>query len=305
MPQRRAQLARSRRRRTGHGAERRRRTSRHQARLRDPRRWATRSSSRSSTAPSSPPRPRRRPAGHGPGRRLATSSSRSIQGLVQTPASQGIATSVPGATLADPLNEIIESGIPSCSSTCSTRASTPPTSASARSSAAASSARPSWRSSVAQTCRPARSSSATASPASRCSRTATQGVPRSLAAAPGLEVVGPFDVKVAADRELRRVGGPPHGQPGRGRAHRPVRPRPRQPRPAAGGQPRHDFVAGRLRPDRENLAALEDGNAYVSLGQTPFMQGYLPDQDALDIDHRRAPMWTSRLAASSTRARRS
>lgn len=37
-----------------------------------------------------------------------------------------------------------------------------------------------------------------------------------------------------------------------------------------------DLVAGGYDLTAENLAALESGNADVSLGQTPFMQGYLP-----------------------------
>jgi ABC-type sugar transport system substrate-binding protein len=36
------------------------------------------------------------------------------------------------------------------------------------------------------------------------------------------------------------------------------------------------FVSGGYDLTAENLAEIKNGNAYVSLGQTPFMQGYLP-----------------------------
>ena len=36
------------------------------------------------------------------------------------------------------------------------------------------------------------------------------------------------------------------------------------------------FVSGGYDLTTENLAEIKAGNAYISLGQTPFMQGYLP-----------------------------
>ena len=55
-----------------------------------------------------------------------------------------------------------------------------------------------------------------------------------------------------------------------------MRPRPRQPRTAPGGQPDSDFIAGGYDLTEDNLAAIQDGFADVAIGQTPFMQGYLP-----------------------------
>jgi len=40
--------------------------------------------------------------------------------------------------------------------------------------------------------------------------------------------------------------------------------------------PDHEFISGGYDLTAENLAEIKAGNAYVSLGQTPFMQGYLP-----------------------------
>ena len=42
------------------------------------------------------------------------------------------------------------------------------------------------------------------------------------------------------------------------------------------------FVSGGYDLTAENLAAIKAGNAYVSLGQTPFMQGYLPVKMLVD-----------------------
>ena len=39
----------------------------------------------------------------------------------------------------------------------------------------------------------------------------------------------------------------------------------------------------------ENLAAIKSGNAFVSLGQTPFMQGYLPVKMLVDTIRERPP----------------
>jgi ABC-type sugar transport system substrate-binding protein len=103
-----------------------------------------------------------------------------------------------------------------------------------------------------------------------------RGVQESLAAAPGLEVLGPFDVKVAANenyaaweallsanpdaKALIGLCAPDIASLGKLQA-------------ANAGTP---FVSGGYDLTAENLAEIKNGNAYVSLGQTPFMQGYLP-----------------------------
>lgn len=104
----------------------------------------------------------------------------------------------------------------------------------------------------------------------------SKGVQESLAAAPGLELLGTFDVKVAANenyaaweallaanpdaKALIGLCAPDIASLGKLQAANPDKP----------------FVSGGYDLTAENLAELKAGNAYVSLGQTPFMQGYLP-----------------------------
>jgi ABC-type sugar transport system substrate-binding protein len=103
-----------------------------------------------------------------------------------------------------------------------------------------------------------------------------RGVQESLAAAAGLEVLGPFDVKVAANenyaaweallaanpdaKALIGLCAPDIASLGKLQAANASTP----------------FVSGGYDLTSENLAEIKAGNAYVSLGQTPFMQGYLP-----------------------------
>jgi ABC-type sugar transport system substrate-binding protein len=102
------------------------------------------------------------------------------------------------------------------------------------------------------------------------------GVQESLKMAPGVEVLGPFDVKVAANenyaaweallaanpdaKALVGLCAPDIASLGKLQAANASTP----------------FVSGGYDLTAENLAEIKAGNAYVSLGQTPFMQGYLP-----------------------------
>jgi ABC-type sugar transport system substrate-binding protein len=102
------------------------------------------------------------------------------------------------------------------------------------------------------------------------------GVQESLAEAPGLEVLGPFDVTVdpasnfaawesllAANPEAVALIGlcaPDLASLG----------------PLQEANPDSDFIAGGYDLTEDNLAAIQDGFADVAIGQTPFMQGYLP-----------------------------
>ena len=102
------------------------------------------------------------------------------------------------------------------------------------------------------------------------------GVQEALAEAPGLEVLGPFDVTVdpaanyaaweallAANPDAVALVGlcaPDLASLG----------------PLQEANPDTDFVAGGYDFTEDNLAAIEDGFADVAIGQTPFMQGYLP-----------------------------
>jgi ABC-type sugar transport system substrate-binding protein len=103
-----------------------------------------------------------------------------------------------------------------------------------------------------------------------------RGVQESLKMAPGVEILGPFDVKVAANenyaaweallaanadaRALVGLCAPDIASLGKLQA----------------ANPDHEFISGGYDLTAENLAEIKAGNAYVSLGQTPFMQGYLP-----------------------------
>jgi ABC-type sugar transport system substrate-binding protein len=103
-----------------------------------------------------------------------------------------------------------------------------------------------------------------------------KGVQESLKTAAGLEILGPFDVKVAANenyaaweallaanpdaKALVGLCAPDIASLGKLQAANASTP----------------FVSGGYDLTAENLAEIKAGNAYVSLGQTPFMQGYLP-----------------------------
>jgi ABC-type sugar transport system substrate-binding protein len=102
-----------------------------------------------------------------------------------------------------------------------------------------------------------------------------KGVEESLKAAPGLKVLGPFDVKVSAVENYNRweqlyaanpdaaamIGLCAPDVASLGKLN------------AANGD---KFVAGGYDMTEENLAAIKGGHAYVTLGQSAFVQGYLP-----------------------------
>ncbi len=102
-----------------------------------------------------------------------------------------------------------------------------------------------------------------------------KGVEESLKAAPGLQVLGPFDVKVSAvdnynhweqlyaanPDAVAMIGLCAPDVASLGKLN------------AANGD---KFIAGGYDLTSENLAAIKDKHAYVSLGQSPFVQGYLP-----------------------------
>jgi ABC-type sugar transport system substrate-binding protein len=102
-----------------------------------------------------------------------------------------------------------------------------------------------------------------------------RGVEESPKAAPGLTVLGPFDVKVSAvdnynhweqlyaanPDAVAMIGLCAPDIASLGKLN------------SANGD---KFVAGGYDLTAENLAAIKGGHAYVSLGQSPFVQGYLP-----------------------------
>jgi ABC-type sugar transport system substrate-binding protein len=102
-----------------------------------------------------------------------------------------------------------------------------------------------------------------------------KGVEESLKVAPGLSVLGPFDVKVSAvdnynhweqlyaanPDAVAMIGLCAPDIASLGKLN------------AAHGD---KFVAGGYDLTAENLAAIKGGHAFVSIGQSPFVQGYLP-----------------------------
>ena len=101
------------------------------------------------------------------------------------------------------------------------------------------------------------------------------GVQESLAAAPGLTVLGPFDVKVSAVENYNRweqlyaanpeaiamIGLCAPDITSLGQLN------------AANGD---QFIAGGYDMTELNLKAIEEGHAFVTIGQSAFVQGYLP-----------------------------
>ena len=118
-----------------------------------------------------------------------------------------------------------------------------------------------------------------------------KGVQESLAkAAAGLKVLGPFDVKVAANENYAAWEALLAANPDAKALVGLCAPDIASLGKLQAANARQPFVAGGYDLTAENLAAIKDGNAYVSLGQTPFMQGYLPVKmlaDTIRNDDRR------------------
>ena len=193
----------------------------------------------------------------------------------------GIATSVPGATLADPINTIIESGIPVVQFNLLDLGVNAPyvgerSTESGRILGAA----------VLEQIGGAEATGKVAVgncfPGFPVLENRAKGVLEALATAPGVQVLGPSDVKATttdnyaaweaiytADPDVAAMIGlcafdvNSLGQ-------------------LKAANPDATFVAGGYDLTAENLAQIESGDAYISLGQTPFMQGYLPVKILVD-----------------------
>ena len=102
-----------------------------------------------------------------------------------------------------------------------------------------------------------------------------KGVQESLKAAPGLNVIGPFDVKVSAVENYNHweqlYAANPDAVAMIGLC---------APDVASLGKLNAEhgdtFLAGGYDLTEENLKAIKEGHAYVTIGQSPFVQGYLP-----------------------------
>jgi len=198
-----------------------------------------------------------------------------IQGLADSGV-QGIATSVPGSTLADPLNAIIDGGVPVVQFNLLDLGVKAPyvgerSVASGRI--------------LGQAIVDKLGGAATATgkvavgncfPGFPVLENRQRGVLESLATAPGITVVGPSDVTATTTTNYAAWESILTANPniagmiglcafdvnslGQLQAANPETP----------------FVSGGYDLTAENLAQIKAGNAYISLGQTPFMQGYLP-----------------------------
>lgn len=204
----------------------------------------------------------------------ADAQLKAVQALVASGV-QGIATSVPGESMASGLNEIIDSGIPVVQFNLLVT--------SVKAPYVGERSVESGRILGAKVVEKLGGETATGKviigncfPGFPVLENRSKGVQESLAAAPGLELVGVFDVKVAANenyaaweallsanpdaKALIGLCAPDIASLGKLQAANPTIP----------------FVSGGYDLTAENLAEIKAGNAYVSLGQTPFMQGYLP-----------------------------
>ncbi len=102
------------------------------------------------------------------------------------------------------------------------------------------------------------------------------GVQESLAEAPGLEVLGPFDVTVDPASNYAAWESLLAANPDAVALIGLCAPDLASLGPLQEANPDSDFVAGGYDLTEDNLAAIQDGFADVAIGQTPFMQGYLP-----------------------------
>ena len=210
----------------------------------------------------------------------ADAQLKAVQTLVASGV-QGIATSVPGESMASGLNEIVESGIPVVQFNLLVT--------SVKAPYVGERSVESGRILGARVLEKIGGASATGKviigncfPGFPVLENRAKGVQESLAAAAGLEILGPFDVKVAANenyaaweallsanpdaKALIGLCAPDIASLGKLQAANPATP----------------FVSGGYDLTAENLAEIKAGHAYLSLGQTPFMQGYLPIKMLVD-----------------------
>ncbi len=204
----------------------------------------------------------------------ADAQLKAVQTLVASGV-QGIATSVPGESMSSGLNEIVDSGIPVVQFNLLVT--------SVKAPYVGERSVESGRILGAKVVEKLGGASATGKviigncfPGFPVLENRSKGVQESLAKAPGLELLGTFDVKVSANenyaaweallaanpdaKALIGLCAPDIASLGKLQAANADKP----------------FVSGGYDLTAENLAELKAGNAYISLGQTPFMQGYLP-----------------------------
>jgi ABC-type sugar transport system substrate-binding protein len=204
----------------------------------------------------------------------ADAQLKAVQSVVAAGA-QGIATSVPGESMSVGLNEIVDSGIPVVQFNLLVT--------SVKAPYVGERSVESGRILGAKVLEKLGGDSATGNvilgncfPGFPVLENRAKGATESLTKASGIKILGPFDVKVAANenyaaweallaanpdaKALVGLCAPDIASLGKLQAANADKP----------------FVSGGYDLTAENLAEIKNGNAYVSLGQTPFMQGYLP-----------------------------
>jgi ABC-type sugar transport system substrate-binding protein len=102
------------------------------------------------------------------------------------------------------------------------------------------------------------------------------GVQEALSEAPGLEILGPFDVTVDPASNYAAWESLLAANPDAVALIGLCAPDLASLGPLQEANPDNDFIAGGYDLTEDNLAAIQDGFADVAIGQTPFMQGYLP-----------------------------
>ena len=210
----------------------------------------------------------------------ADAQLKAVQTLVASGV-KGIATSVPGESMASGLNEIVESGIPVVQFNLLVT--------SVKAPYVGERSVESGRILGARVLEKIGGASATGKviigncfPGFPVLENRAKGVQESLAAAAGLEILGPFDVKVAANENYAAwealLSANPDAKALIGLCAPDIASLGKL--QAANASTR--FVSGGYDLTAENLAEIKAGNAYLSLGQTPFMQGYLPIKMLVD-----------------------
>jgi ABC-type sugar transport system substrate-binding protein len=204
----------------------------------------------------------------------ADAQLKAVQSVVAAGA-QGIATSVPGESMSVGLNEIVDSGVPVVQFNLLVT--------SVKAPYVGERSVESGRILGAKVLEKLGGDSATGNvilgncfPGFPVLENRAKGATESLTKASGIKILGPFDVKVAANenyaaweallaanpdaKALVGLCAPDIASLGKLQAANADKP----------------FVSGGYDLTAENLTEIKNGNAYVSLGQTPFMQGYLP-----------------------------
>jgi ABC-type sugar transport system substrate-binding protein len=187
----------------------------------------------------------------------------------------GLATSVPGESMANGLNDIIESGVPVVQFNLLSTAVDAPY--------VGERSKESGRILGQQVLEMLGGAEATGQviigncfPGYAVLENRAAGVQEALAEAPGLEVLGPFDVTVEPASNYAAWESQLAANPDAVALIGLCAPDLASLGPLQEANPDADFVAGGYDFTEDNLAAIQDGFADVAIGQTPFMQGYLP-----------------------------